>query len=307
MPTYFDFITPNKPVEDSRLPLLDLRRARPFPNSSRPVANSHTHLRVTKNTPILRKTNVTRSDFAREKMVLHESTLPEKAVHLSPTDNNQELNNKKPTAGRLASTLVFILVPFFLLIGGASILWPGISELIPGSSVSASVQSVDQQDVPEDLPVGSITPTRMLSWRLNIPAINLDTAIEEVGLTAGGNMAVPNNFVNVGWFKQGAVLGQPGTAVLAGHLNRGKNKPAVFWDLNKLKTGDYVYVTDGTKPKQRFRVTATQNYKVADAPLDKIFSSTEGTKLNLITCSGKWDKNQNDFTERLVVFTELAP
>jgi len=233
--------------------------------------------------------------------------LPEKVVSCIPVSNSPDLTNKKITIARLAIIPIFIIVPFCLLIGGGAVLWPGVSELIPDSSVSASVQSVDQQDVPEELPVTTVVATVMSSWRLQIPNLNLDTAIEEVGLTTDGNMAVPNNYTNVGWFKQGPKIGQPGTAILAGHLNRGKDKPAVFWNLHKLKTGDYIYVADDTKPKQRFRVTATQSYDVAGAPLDKIFTGNEGTKLNLITCSGKWDKNQKDYTKRLVVFTELAP
>ena len=307
MSTYFDIITPDKAVQPSQLRSLDLRKARPSPGQICPAANSFSALDVSANMSPSDKTVFARSVLPWKRSILRKSSLPEKVVSCSPVSSPPVLTNKKITIARLAIIPIFILVTLCLLIGGGAVLWPGVSELIPDSSVSANVQSVDQQDVPEDLPVSPKTPTIVSSWRLHIPAINLDTAIEEVGLTPDGNMAVPNNYTNVGWFKQGPKIGQPGTAVLAGHLNRGKDKPAVFWDLQKLKAGDYIYIADDTKPKQRFRVTAIQNYDVADAPLDKIYTSKEGAKLNLITCSGKWDKNLKDYTKRLVVFTELAP
>jgi LPXTG-site transpeptidase (sortase) family protein len=156
------------------------------------------------------------------------------------------------------------------------------------------------------LPTASAAETKQSPWRLSIPSIDLDAAIQEVGLTPEGNMGVPSNYTDVGWFKSGPRIGKPGNAVLAGHLNSGPNSGAVFQNLHKLQPGDIIYVKD-KGVQQRFRVTGSQSYTLQEAPMNKIFGSTDKAQLNLITCSGSWDKDRADYDQRLVVFTELVP
>lgn len=172
---------------------------------------------------------------------------------------------------------------------------------------SAPVQAVAATQASSDAahPVAAPNEVAETSWRLIIPSIDVDTAIQAVGLTKEGNMGVPSSYVDVGWFKQGVKPGQPGNAVLAGHLNSGSRKPAVFKDLKKVKIGDRIYVNDKGDVKT-FRVTGSQAYDLKSAPLEKIFGGATKSQLNLITCSGNWDKTKKDYDQRLVVFTELT-
>lgn len=192
--------------------------------------------------------------------------------------------------------LIFFIV---LALISALVLWKVVLPALPhNTSPSASV--------PSALPVAPASETKQSPWRLQISSIKLDAAIQEVGLTKNGDMGVPSNYTDVGWLKTGPRPGQPGNAVLAGHLNSGVNKPAVFENLHKLKPGDIVTVKDKAKnEQQRFKVTSAESYDVTTAPLEKIFGATEGSHLNLITCSGKWDKTKKDYNQRLVVFSEL--
>lgn len=173
----------------------------------------------------------------------------------------------------------------------------------PASNNSAAVTA----SLPEEIPIEAdrSKAADMAPWRLQIPKLKIDTGVQRVGLTKSGNMGVPNNFTDVGWLKTGPAPGLPGNSVLAGHLNSGRNKPAVFAELDELKIGDYVEIMESQKPALRFKVTGTEEYDVKGAPLEKIFGSTQAARLNLITCSGSWDKNSNDYTKRRVVFTEL--
>lgn len=43
----------------------------------------------------------------------------------------------------------------------------------------------------------------------------------------------------------------------------------------------------------------------ASAPIDEIFQTAEGQYLNLITCSGTFNRSAGTHEERLVVFAEL--
>lgn len=141
--------------------------------------------------------------------------------------------------------------------------------------------------------------------RLLIAAIGVDATVQNVGLTNGGNMAAPTNGTDVAWYKAGTSPGELGNAVMAGHLDDG-GKPAIFWNLNKLQTGDLVEVIDANMHTSRFKVTNTQRFDINSAPLKEIFGSSNKAQLNLITCDGAWDKNQRIYSQRLVVFTKAV-
>jgi LPXTG-site transpeptidase (sortase) family protein len=159
-----------------------------------------------------------------------------------------------------------------------------------------------------------VTPTSVVSIhtdtaaRLLIPAIGVDAPIEMVGQDSQGRMGVPtkNQWNGVGWYQNGTVPGAQGSAVIDGHLDTTTGAPAVFWKLGDLHLGDMVMVKDKTGHKAQFRVFKIQSYTLAQAPLDQIFAKNDGTYLNLITCSGSWDYSQNQFNQRLVVFTQLV-
>ncbi len=142
--------------------------------------------------------------------------------------------------------------------------------------------------------------------RLLIPAIGVNAPIEAVGQDEQGRMAVPmkHHWSGVGWYRGGPVPGTPGSAVLDGHLDTDTGAPAVFWKLHALHIGDVVMLQDSSGYKAQFHVTKIQNYTVDQAPLDVIFHKNDGAYLNLITCSGSWDYAQNQFQQRLVVFTK---
>ena len=125
-----------------------------------------------------------------------------------------------------------------------------------------------------------IVPTR-----LKIPAINVDAPIDPAGLTEDGDMDVPNDIVSTGWFERGYMPGEPGNSVIAGHVD-GKNGPAVFYDIGKLKNGDEVLVTGEDGSELVFVVNKVEIYPFEESPLREIFGFSNGSRLNLITCTG---------------------
>jgi LPXTG-site transpeptidase (sortase) family protein len=141
--------------------------------------------------------------------------------------------------------------------------------------------------------------------QLEIPSLKISAPILPVGLTKTNDMDVPNSVSEVGWYKYGTLPGHTGNAVLAGHLGI-KSEPAIFWNLDKLKIGEFITVRDAKKQTLNFRVVAKQYYVPAEAPREKIFGKTTTANLNLITCSGSFIENRDDYTKRLVVFTQAA-
>jgi LPXTG-site transpeptidase (sortase) family protein len=143
---------------------------------------------------------------------------------------------------------------------------------------------------------------------LLIPTIGVDAPVEPVGVLPGGELNVPqkNQWTGVGWYKDGPMPGQSGSAIIDGHLDRPGGVPAVFWRLHQLRRGDKVMIV-GTQGQMRsFQVMQLQTYRPDAAPLEKIYGDTSGAYLNLITCAGRWISSRHQTAERLVVFTRLS-
>lgn len=140
--------------------------------------------------------------------------------------------------------------------------------------------------------------------KVSIPAYNIEGKVLPVGIAKSGNMAVPEKYEDVGWYKYGPRVGAEGNAVLAGHLDNGSGKPAVFYNLNQMRIGDEVFVESSDGDKLQFVVREVRLVDYNDPPLEEIFGKAEGEHLNLITCDGVWDPVFKTYTHRLVVFTD---
>lgn len=143
-----------------------------------------------------------------------------------------------------------------------------------------------------------------LPVRLMIPVINVDAAVEYVGVAPDGAMDTPKGPDNVAWFELGPLPGGIGSAVIDGHSGWKDGRAAAFDNLYKLHTGDKIYVKDGTGTTTSFVVREIRNYDPAADDSD-VFGSTDGkAHLNLITCEGVWNAVSRSYSERLVVFAD---
>ncbi|OAT82120.1 hypothetical protein A6P54_11535 [Bacillus sp. MKU004] len=140
---------------------------------------------------------------------------------------------------------------------------------------------------------------------LSIPAIDLEAPVKDFGLDENGNMELPENGKDVAWFEPGVQPGEAGNAVLAGHVDNEK-APAVFFKLKELEKGDEIHLYDEDGKHLTFVVKDKIAYQKDDAPLRKIFGPSDKRMLNLITCTGYFDRDIHNYVERLVVYTELA-
>jgi LPXTG-site transpeptidase (sortase) family protein len=151
----------------------------------------------------------------------------------------------------------------------------------------------------------SSTEATFIPARLVIPSIGVSAKIEQVGIGSDGSMQTPSSFSTVGWYKDGAAPGQPGNAVIDGHVNNALTSAGVFEHLDQLHLGDVIDVADASGKTLQFQVSSVQVYPVQNAPLDKIFTAKGAPGLALITCDGAWDQGKKEFDKRLVIFASL--
>lgn len=140
--------------------------------------------------------------------------------------------------------------------------------------------------------------------RLIVPAININAGIQYLGVTNIGEMEVPNNVVDVGWFELGPRPGEQGSSVIAGHLNGPSGEVGVFADLSKLKKGDKLYIKNDNGTSVTFVVREKRTYDPGHAA--DVFNMSDTSHLNLITCDGDWNNDKKSYSKRLVVFTDIV-
>lgn len=144
-----------------------------------------------------------------------------------------------------------------------------------------------------------------LPIRLTIPVIQVDSAIEYVGMASDGSMSAPKKQEDVAWYQLGSRPGDIGTAVIAGHFGTWDNgKGSVFDNLDKLQKGDKVTVVDDGGTTITFIVKGRGNFG-SNADATDIFRSSDGkSHLNLITCEGVWNTSSQSYPSRLVIFAD---
>lgn len=139
---------------------------------------------------------------------------------------------------------------------------------------------------------------------LSIPKIGVEARVEPVGLDEEKEMDVPKDTNNVAWYMFGARPGQKGNSVLAGHLDSDTG-PAIFYNLSQLEIGDEILVSDDKGNVLKFRIVQKSVYSSNKFPLDDVFGAHEKSRLNLITCGGKFNGITREYSHRLVVYSEL--
>ena len=143
--------------------------------------------------------------------------------------------------------------------------------------------------------------------RLRSPDLDLDVAVIPVGVDRStGEMEIPDRPTVAGWYRYGPSPGQPGSAVLAAHIDSRRYGIGPFEALRRAAPGTSIEVAfeDGTS--QVFVVTGRQQFGKRDLPVDELFRREGGPTLTLITCGGAFDRSLGRYEDNVVVVAEPA-
>jgi hypothetical protein len=174
--------------------------------------------------------------------------------------------------------------------------------LITSGVVAAGVAAVTQVHAPQPAPVaaGALGPSgrrahgpslrRSLPVSVDIPAIGVHSLSTRAGEAA--------------WYKYSAAPGQPGTAVIEGHVDSYRG-PAVFFRLGALHPGDSIDVRLADGITAVFRVTGVRKYAKSRFPAREVYRAPGYAALRLITCGGTFDYATRSYLSSVVVFASL--
>lgn len=203
--------------------------------------------------------------------------------------------------------LAVLVVGVVLLVNG---LRGGAPQPTAAQATTAPGGAGTRVGVPESLRPPSSAPAppgpRSAPERLRIPVIGVDAPVTELGLDEAGVLEVPpaDRTDAAGWYADGPAPGEPGTAVLAGHVDSPAG-PAVFYLLGGLTRGSTVSVTRRDGSTARFSVYAVEAYDKDDFPTRTVYRSTRAAELRIITCGGGY-REDTGYLGNVVAYATLA-
>lgn len=137
---------------------------------------------------------------------------------------------------------------------------------------------------------------------LRIPALEIAAPVTPAGVEPNGDMEVPDRVSEVGWYKHGPAPGEPGSAVLAAHVDLASQGPGVFFNLRTLEPGDAIHVDFDDGTTQSYLVAARMLYDKTELPTDAIFSREGPPTLTLVTCGGGFNQTAQSYDSNVVVY-----
>lgn len=141
--------------------------------------------------------------------------------------------------------------------------------------------------------------------RVSIGAIDLRAAIVAVGNADDGTIAPPSKdpVHTVGWYEHGPTPGEPGTAVLVGHVDT-HDRAAVFSRLHELRPGERVEIRRKDRRVSTFTVDSVESFPKTAFPADRVLGHDDAARLALITCGGEWMGSA--YADNVIVFAHLV-
>jgi hypothetical protein len=128
--------------------------------------------------------------------------------------------------------------------------------------------------------------------------------VEITDTTPSGELGLPADPGQVGWWQSGALAGDVfGSVVLAGHVDAKYRGLGFFARLVYVRPGDGVVLGDGVR-QQQYRVVSTRSVPRASlATSTDTFSQTVPGRLVLLTCTGTFSP-QTHYPDNLIVTAE---
>jgi hypothetical protein len=152
--------------------------------------------------------------------------------------------------------------------------------------------------------VNAVASRPSAPMRLRISAIGVNATVQPLGLLADGTLQPPSAWQIAGWYDGGVTPGDPGPAVIAGHVDS-ISGPAVFYRLRQLRPGDVAVVQRRDGRQLTFVVDSLAVYPKVAFPTAAVYGPTPLPMLRLVTCTGDFDWHAHSYLDNLVVSAHL--
>jgi sortase (surface protein transpeptidase) len=163
--------------------------------------------------------------------------------------------------------------------------------------------------VPADArPAGAVLPPSPPA-SISIPAIGVESVVNEVGLAPDGTLEVPRPgplYDQAAWYRGSSAPGFRGPSVILGHVDSAAEGPSVFYDLGRMQPGQEIVVKRADGIAATFRVDDVRSFPKDEFPSRSVYGATDRAELRLITCSGAFAEDTGSYRDNTIVFAHLV-
>ncbi|GIF00196.1 class F sortase [Paractinoplanes rishiriensis] len=139
--------------------------------------------------------------------------------------------------------------------------------------------------------------------RLRIPDLGIDGKVQRIGRNPDGTIAVPERTDVAGWYRHGPRPGQPGPAVVLGHVDS-RDGPGIFLDLSRAQPGSTVRIDRADGSAVSFRITGISRVAKVSFPTDLVYGPTLDPSLRLVTCGGSFDRVRRSYRDNVIAYAD---
>ena len=101
--------------------------------------------------------------------------------------------------------------------------------------------------------------------------------------------------------------GQPGVAIIAGHIDSAAAGPGALYHLTDLKPGDTIQIINLKGRTSTWIVSSQPETTPKTALPPSLFATTGPDRLALITCGGPFDPATGHYTDNIIVWAAPTP
>ena len=196
-------------------------------------------------------------------------------------------------------------VRYFVLQGQQTTLPPE-----PPSQVVQQIPVIipEPQPEPEPEPEPQAEPERipLVVWpvRISIPALGLDSVIEDTGYDATHTMEIVPSAEIISWLRESAIPSNNGNAILGGH-NKWRGNICPLYDLDTLEIGEEMKIEYEGGLCLKFKLESVFVYALATAPAGQIMNVGGEARVTIITCKPPYNPKIGTSDNRIVaIFKE---
>lgn len=171
---------------------------------------------------------------------------------------------------------------------------PGPSAAEERDLPQVTVRSADLDDQPV---VEVVAPVG-----LAVPALGIELPIDPVGVREDGQMEIPPLAERAGWYRFGAAPGDPGTAVVAAHVDSVASAGlGPFARLRELVAGDTTQVTSADGTVRTYEVVDVTVLPKPTVTWTDVFTRGADERLVLVTCGGTFSRDTRSYSDNVIV------
>jgi Sortase domain len=155
---------------------------------------------------------------------------------------------------------------------------------------------------------------------LVIPALGVRAPLVPTGAVGApetASLTIPANIHTVGWWdgtvsdgdrivqENAPAPGQPGVAVIAGHIDS-ESAPGALFNLGALKVGATIEVSDSTGHLSTWAVEAPPQTVLKTQLPAQLWATTGPPQLAVVTCGGPFDTATGHYEGNVIVWARQA-